>query len=80
MNRADELDRILEAVISRSPEPPTQADDPDRPLACDSLERIELVLQLEALTGATLTDDDAEALVTVGDVRRLLARRMRRLA
>jgi acyl carrier protein len=41
----------------------------------DSLKHIQLVLEIETYLGASLDVADIEALVTVGDLRRLLSRR-----
>jgi acyl carrier protein len=49
-----------------------------RDLGADSLDTIELIMKFEDEFGCEIPDEDAEALITIGDVKTYLENKMRR--
>lgn len=73
--RAD-VRRVLEGELGCSPERIVDAARLVEDLGCDSLDLVELVIELEGRFDIDITDDEGDALRTVGDVHALVARKV----
>lgn len=74
------IDRTRKVVADLLNRPITEAlDDAElvKDLGADSLDRVELAMLIEDEFGVTVTDDEADAWLVVGDVINSVAKRQR---
>ena len=69
------LEQVQEVIGSETGEFDVSLDTPIVSLVTDSLERANLIVELEAMSGKEIPDEDAQQLFTVRDVVEYLERK-----